>query len=72
MYWHAAGIQYVCHKAVTVAVVPEWQSLIWITNLDSKCLKGSKYGNLVALLTGVLWICPPQCSSLLASMNSRS
>ena len=74
-YWRAAGIQYDCRKAVTVMAVPEWQSLTCMsrmTNLDSECLEGSRYGNLVVSLTGALWMRPPQRSNPSVSKNSRS
>ena len=72
MYWHEAGIQYNCHKVATVhvVVIPEWYSLTCISrilNLNSKCLEGSKYGNLVASLTRPLLMHSPQSSNSSAS-----
>ena len=74
-YWRAAAIQYDWRKAIAIVVVPEWQRLTCMsrmTNLDSECFEGSRYGNLVVSLIGALWMCPPQRSSPSVSKNNQS
>ena len=58
----AAGIQNDCRRAVSVAPVPEWHSVVCMSRTiseDRGCLDGRRYGNFVTSLSGALWMRPP-------------